>query len=82
MHNLDTKAIYQDFLPDFLNDMRDTICLAKNAGIPDYILSYSGVGFGKNYEMNLEIIREVGQMHRAAPVIRFFSEHPANLLLA
>lgn len=64
MHNRH-EAIYQDFLPDFLNDMRDTICLAKNAGIPDdKIILDPGVGFGKNYEMNLEIIREVGQMQQ------------------
>lgn len=64
MHNRH-EAIYQDFLPDFLNDMRDTIRLAKNAGIPDdKIILDPGVGFGKNYEMNLEIIREVGQMQQ------------------
>ena len=64
MHNRH-EAIYQDFLPDLLTDMRDTICLAKNAGIPDdKIILDPGVGFGKNYEMNLEIIREVGQMQQ------------------
>lgn len=63
MHNR-TDAVYQDFLPDFLEDMRECIRIAKNAGIADEkIILDPGVGFGKNYEMNLEIIRQVDRMH-------------------
>ena len=37
--------------------------IAKKAGIPDdKIILDPGVGFGKTYEMNLEIIREIHQL--------------------
>ena len=43
--------------------MRDCIRLARDASIADdKIILDPGVGFGKTYEMNLEIIREVGRM--------------------
>ena len=62
MHNRNA-AEYQDFLEDFMNDMRECIRIAKEAGVPDdKIILDPGVGFGKNYEMNLEIIQKVGKM--------------------
>lgn len=62
MHNRNA-AEYQNFLEDFMNDMRECIHIAKEAGIPDdKIILDPGVGFGKNYEMNLEIIQKVGKM--------------------
>jgi dihydropteroate synthase len=62
MHNR-AEAVYQDFLPDFMEDMRGCIRLAKNAGIADdRMILDPGVGFGKTYEMNLTIIREIGRM--------------------
>ena len=40
-----------------MSDMRECVELAKNAGIADdKIILDPGVGFGKTYEMNLEII--------------------------
>lgn len=63
MHNR-TEAVYHDFLSDFMEDMRECIRIAKAAGISDdKIILDPGVGFGKNYEMNLEIIREIDRMH-------------------
>ena len=51
------KAEYQDFLKDFMDDMKECVRLAKEAGIEDdKIILDPGVGFGKTYEMNLEII--------------------------
>ena len=62
MHNR-TEAIYQNYLADVMNDMRECISLAKKAGInDDKIILDPGVGFGKTYEMNLEIIREISQL--------------------
>ena len=56
MHNRD-KAEYQEFLTDFMEDMRECVKLAKDAGVADdKIILDPGVGFGKTYEMNLEII--------------------------
>ena len=56
MHNRE-KAEYQDFLKDFMDDMKECVRFAKAAGIEDdKIILDPGVGFGKTYEMNLEII--------------------------
>ena len=56
MHNRE-KAEYSDFLPDFMEDMKECLRLAEEAGIrKDGIMLDPGVGFGKTYEMNLEII--------------------------
>lgn len=62
MHNRN-EAVYKDFLSDFMEDMQECLRIARDASIPeDKIILDPGVGFGKTYEMNLEIIREVGQM--------------------
>ena len=56
LHNRE-KAEYTDFLTDFMTDMEECVTLAKKAGISeDKIILDPGVGFGKTYEMNLEII--------------------------
>ena len=56
MHNR-KEADYQDFMQDVVADLADTIHLAEAAGIADEkIILDPGVGFGKTYENNLEII--------------------------
>ena len=51
------EADYQDFMQDVAADLADTIHLAEAAGIADEkIILDPGVGFGKTYENNLEII--------------------------
>ena len=63
MHNRNTAA-YSDFLVDFMEDMRGCVETARRAGIADdRILLDPGVGFGKTYEMNLEIISRMEIMH-------------------
>ncbi len=62
MHNR-KEPVYQDFLIDFMEDMGDCIRIAKASGIGDEkIILDPGVGFGKTYELNLEILRHVGRM--------------------
>ncbi len=62
MHNRD-EANYREFMPDLLDDLRETVALAKKAGIADEkIMLDPGVGFGKTRENNLEVIREVDQL--------------------
>lgn len=64
MHNRD-KAEYQNFLEDFLADMKECIKLAEQAEIAkDKIILDPGVGFGKTYEMNLEIIDKMEIMQK------------------
>lgn len=56
MHNR-KEPVYADFRQDFLSDMRECIRKAEEAGIrKDRIILDPGVGFGKTYEMNLEVI--------------------------
>ena len=46
-----------------MDDMRECLRIAKEAQIADdKIILDPGVGFGKTYEMNLAIIRQVGRM--------------------
>lgn len=63
MHNRDNTD-YGQFIPEFLDDMRECVRLADAAGIArDKIILDPGVGFGKTYEMNLEIISRLEVMH-------------------
>jgi dihydropteroate synthase len=55
MHNRN-EAKYNDFMNDVLDDLRESIAIAKAAGVADEnIMLDPGVGFGKTYEQNLEI---------------------------
>lgn len=62
MHNRkDTD--YNEFVEDMLVDLRESIALAKNAGISDdQIILDPGVGFAKNYAQNLESIRNLSKI--------------------
>lgn len=49
---------YGNFMEDMLSDLRETVRIAKDAGISDEkIILDPGVGFGKTYENNLEAVR-------------------------
>lgn len=62
MHNRE-KAEYDHFLADVLDDMKETIRLAQTAGIArDKIMLDPGIGFGKTYEMNLEMLKNLHYM--------------------
>lgn len=63
MHNRH-EAVYGSFITDVIDDLRESARLAKTAGIgEDKIILDPGVGFGKTYEQNLEIIRELDKLH-------------------
>lgn len=56
MHNR-KEPDYCDFMQDVAADLAETIRLAEKAGIDDgKIILDPGVGFGKTYEQNLEVI--------------------------
>jgi len=64
MHNRH-EAVYQDFLKDVVEDLRECVSIARAAGVAeDKIILDPGVGFGKNYEMNLEIIHHVDVLNQ------------------
>ena len=63
MHNR-KEADHRDFMQDVAADLADTIHLAEAAGIADEkIILDPGVGFGKTYENNLEIINCLEELH-------------------
>jgi dihydropteroate synthase len=50
-------------MEDMLADLKETVALAKKAGIADdKIILDPGVGFAKSYENNLEAIQKVGRL--------------------
>lgn len=56
MHNR-PAAVYDSYMEDVLRDLSDSLDIAHRAGISDgKIILDPGVGFGKTYENNLEII--------------------------
>ncbi len=62
MHNRET-AEYEDFMPDMLQDMRETLEIAQAAGISkDKIMLDPGVGFGKTYEHNLIAVNRLEEL--------------------
>ncbi len=63
MHNRE-KAEYADFMQDVMGDLAQTLAIAQEAGIAgDRIILDPGVGFGKTYEQNLEIINRLDALH-------------------
>lgn len=63
MHNRE-KAEYENFMQDVAADLAETLHLAEKAGIEaDKIILDPGVGFGKTYEHNLQIINSLEELH-------------------
>ena len=59
MHNR-KQTDYKDYLEDFMEDMRETLRIAHEAGIRrEKIMLDPGVGFAKTYEQNLSIIKHL-----------------------
>lgn len=62
MHNR-TNTEYSNFMEDMKQDLKETIAIARKAGIADdRIILDPGVGFAKSYENNLEVIRRLGEL--------------------
>ena len=62
MHNRE-RAEYGNFMEEVKSDLRKSLQLATEAGIfKERILLDPGVGFGKTYEQNLEIINKLGEL--------------------
>ncbi len=59
MHNR-KEPVYDNYLEDVLSDLRECVRLAKEAGVTDdRIILDPGIGFGKTYEHNLELMNHV-----------------------
>lgn len=62
MHNRDNND-YDDFMTDFMSDMKECISIADRAGVSrDKIILDPGVGFGKNLQQNLQVTNHVDQL--------------------
>ena len=63
MHNRG-QAVYADFMNDVAADLSECIRLAEKAGIAeDKIILDPGIGFGKTYEQNLELMNGLEELH-------------------
>lgn len=59
MHNR-KEAVYSNYLKEVLDDLRECVRIAKEAGVADdRIILDPGIGFGKTYENNLELMNHV-----------------------
>ncbi|HSH24551.1 MAG TPA: dihydropteroate synthase [Massilibacterium sp.] len=59
MHNRDNTN-YHHLMSDVVSDIRESITIAKQAGVPDeHIILDPGIGFAKTYEQNLEVMRHL-----------------------
>lgn len=60
MHNR-KSADYRDLLPEIIADLRESLALAGQSGIAhDRIMIDPGIGFGKDLDHNLEVMRKLG----------------------
>ncbi len=63
MHNRQ-EAVYGSLITDVIDDLRESVRLAKAAGIEDdKIILDPGIGFGKDREQNLEMIARLDELH-------------------
>ena len=59
MHNRENKD-YENLMDDILEDLRESIKIAKDAGVKDEnIILDPGIGFAKTYEQNLETMNNL-----------------------
>jgi dihydropteroate synthase len=62
MHNRDNED-YKDLMEDILDDLRESIKIAKEAGVKDEnIILDPGIGFVKTYEQNLETMNNLERL--------------------
>ncbi|MEK3719599.1 dihydropteroate synthase [Paenibacillus sp. FSL H8-0034] len=65
MHNRN-EALYDDYIPEVIDDLLQSIRLAHAAGIRDsQIILDPGIGFAKSYEQNLQLMNE---LHRIVAI--------------
>lgn len=69
MHNK-SCTVYNNFIQDAVNELAECVKIAKTAGIADdKIILDPGVGFGKTYEQNLEVMRSLDAFDIGYPLL-------------
>lgn len=59
MHNRN-NMVYNNLIDDMLNDLKDSIQIAHQAGVDDeQIIIDPGIGFAKNFQQNLEVMNNL-----------------------
>lgn len=62
MHNR-MKDEYADFWPEFIGDLKESVAIAKEAGVPDsHILLDPGIGFVKNLQQSMEVMQRLDEV--------------------
>lgn len=62
MHNRN-KDEYTDFWPEFIGDLKESVTIAKDAGVPDaHILLDPGIGFVKNLQQSMETMQRLDEV--------------------
>ena len=62
MHNRENKQ-YDSFVRDVLNDLYESITIAKKAGVEDnQIILDPGIGFAKGFKEDMEILRHIDEI--------------------
>jgi dihydropteroate synthase len=62
MHNRENMN-YSHLMNDMISDLMESISIAKFAGVKDeQIILDPGIGFAKNFDMNLEVLRNLDQI--------------------
>ncbi|MBC6973663.1 dihydropteroate synthase [Bacillus sp. Xin] len=63
MHNRENTN-YHNLIADMIADLYESVKIAKDAGVPDEnIILDPGIGFAKTPEQNLEVMRNLEQLH-------------------
>lgn len=63
MHNR-SEAVYEELITDVISDLQESLSLAEKAGIAgEKIILDPGIGFGKTYEQNLEVVAKLERLH-------------------
>lgn len=62
MHNRET-AEYEDYFAEFMTDLKESIQIAKEAGVPDnHIMLDPGIGFVKNLSESIETMQRLDEL--------------------
>ncbi len=62
MHNQDGTE-YRNLMGEVIGSLRQSVKLTEDAGVrPEQIIIDPGIGFGKNTEQNLEVLRRLGEL--------------------
>lgn len=62
MHNQEGTA-YRDLLPDIISSLSQSVSEARRSGVdPGRIIVDPGIGFGKTWQQNLEVLRRLGEL--------------------